>query len=129
MTHRDGTNRPDPATRFPAPVIFRHSLLAAGLIVWIVYLTAGKTPLAWAAFIALPPVALPGLAMFARWIGVTAAAAGGRAGYRAAGTTTATSLPRWSQPRPSALPAVPAHLCSPHHEAFKASGDLAPERR
>ena len=77
MTHRDGTNRPDlaasapgltrcgrrgdegaapargasasssPATRFPAPVIFRHSLLAAAeLVVWIVYLTAGKTPLA-----------------------------------------------------------------------------------
>jgi hypothetical protein len=31
--------------------------------------------------------------MFARWIGVTAAAAGGRAGYMAVGTTTATFIP------------------------------------
>jgi hypothetical protein len=38
--------------------------------VWIVYLIADKTPLAWAAFIVLLPVALIGFTMFARWIGV-----------------------------------------------------------
>jgi hypothetical protein len=38
--------------------------------VWIVYLIADKTPLAWAAFIVLLPVALLGFTMFARWIGV-----------------------------------------------------------
>ena len=37
---------------------------------WIVYLIADKTPLAWAAFIILLPVALLGFIMFARWIGV-----------------------------------------------------------
>jgi hypothetical protein len=35
--------------------------------VWIAYLIAGKTPLAWAAFIILLPVALLGFTMFARW--------------------------------------------------------------
>jgi hypothetical protein len=58
-------------TRFPAPVIFGHFLLAAaGLVVWIIYVAISKKPLAWAAFIILLPVALLGFTMFARWIGV-----------------------------------------------------------
>jgi hypothetical protein len=62
-----GASASSPATWFPAPVIFGHFLLAAtGLVVWIVYLIADKTPLAWAAFIVLLPVALLGFTMFAR---------------------------------------------------------------
>jgi hypothetical protein len=58
-------------SRFPAPVIFGHFLLAAaGLIVWIVYVVAHSKALAWAAFVILLPVALLGFTMFFRWIGV-----------------------------------------------------------
>jgi hypothetical protein len=58
-------------SRFPAPVIFGHFLLAAaGLIVWIVYVAAHAKALAWAAFVILLPVALLGFTMFFRWIGV-----------------------------------------------------------
>ena len=65
-------------SRFPAPVIFGHFLLAAaGLVVWIIYVVVGKTPLAWAAFIILVPIALLGFTMFARWIPVYRGASGG----------------------------------------------------
>jgi hypothetical protein len=58
-------------TRFPAPVIFGHFLLAAaGLVVWIIYVVADTKALAWAAFIILLPVALVGFTMLARWIPV-----------------------------------------------------------
>ncbi|MGN9781530.1 hypothetical protein ACTMTF_08885 [Nonomuraea sp. ZG12] len=58
-------------TRFPAPVLFGHFLLAAtGLIVWIVYLAVGAPALAWAALVILLPVALLGFVMLARWIPV-----------------------------------------------------------
>ncbi|HEY7012483.1 MAG TPA: hypothetical protein VH480_07005 [Streptosporangiaceae bacterium] len=58
-------------SRFPAPVIFGHFLLAAtGLIVWIVYVAAHSKALAWTAFVILLPVALLGFTMFFRWIGV-----------------------------------------------------------
>jgi len=58
-------------SRFPAPVIFGHFLLAAaGLIVWIVFLLAHTKALAWTAFVILVPVALLGFTMFSRWIGV-----------------------------------------------------------
>jgi hypothetical protein len=85
-------------TRFRAPVIFGHFLLAAaGLVVWIIYVAVDKTPLAWAAFIILLPVALLGFTMFARWIGVYrgtgadgAAAATGRS-MAAGGVRTATA--------------------------------------
>jgi hypothetical protein len=89
-----GASASSPATWFPASVIFGHFLLAAaGLVVWIVYLIAGKTPLAWAAFIVLLPVALIGFTMFARWISVHRGGgpAAAPAGYMAAGTTTATA--------------------------------------
>jgi hypothetical protein len=63
-------------SRFPAPVIFGHFLLAAaGLIVWIVFLVAHAKALAWTAFVILLPVAALGFTMFFRWIGVYRSAA------------------------------------------------------
>ncbi|MFC9278316.1 hypothetical protein [Streptomyces collinus] len=72
-------------TRFPAPLVFGHFLLAAaGLIVWIVYLAADRSALAWTSFGVLVAVALLGFAMFARWVPVyrtaAPAAAAGDAG-------------------------------------------------
>jgi hypothetical protein len=64
-----GALRTPGSSRLPAPVLFGHFLLAAaGLVVWIVYLAADKKALAWTAFGLLVPVALLGLAMFARWL-------------------------------------------------------------
>lgn len=87
-------------TRFPAPVIFGHFLLAAaGLVVWIIYLVVAKKPLAWAAFIILLPVALLGFTMFARWIGVyrgtsaVPAPDGQRPARAAAGTASTVTAP------------------------------------
>ncbi|MGW7528365.1 hypothetical protein [Streptomyces sp. NPDC054783] len=68
------------ATRFPASVVFGHFLLAAaGLVVWIVYLAADRSALAWTSLGILVAVALLGFTMFARWVPVyrTATAAGG----------------------------------------------------
>ncbi|MEU3414931.1 MULTISPECIES: hypothetical protein [unclassified Streptomyces] len=56
-------------TRFPTALVFGHFLLAAaGLVVWIVYLVADRTVLAWVSFGVLVAVALLGFALFARWI-------------------------------------------------------------
>jgi hypothetical protein len=64
-------------TRFPAPVVFGHFLLAAaGLVVWIVYLAADKDALAWTGFVLLVAVALLGFTLFARWIPVQRATPG-----------------------------------------------------
>ena len=49
--------------------------VAAGLIVWIIFLVAHAKALAWAAFVILLPVALLGFTMFFRWIGVYRGAA------------------------------------------------------
>ncbi|MFF7975682.1 hypothetical protein [Streptomyces sp. NPDC007905] len=58
-------------SRLPAPVVFGHFALAAiGLVVWIIYVVADKTALAWTAFSLLLPVALLGIVMLARWIPV-----------------------------------------------------------
>ncbi|MFG3224745.1 hypothetical protein ACGF07_08195 [Kitasatospora sp. NPDC048194] len=58
-------------SRLPAPVLFGHfALAAAGLVVWIVYLAADRTALAWTAFGLLVPVALLGFVMLLRWIPV-----------------------------------------------------------
>ncbi|MFE1886335.1 hypothetical protein [Streptomyces diastatochromogenes] len=58
-------------TRFPAPLVFGHFLLAAaGLVVWIVYLAADRSALAWTSFGILVAVALLGFTMLARWIPV-----------------------------------------------------------
>lgn len=84
-------------TRFRAPVIFGHFLLAAaGLVVWIIYVAVDKTPLAWAAFIILLPVALLGFTMFARWIPV----------YRTTPTTVDETTPA---ERHLPVPVVAAH--------------------
>lgn len=105
-------------TRFPAPVIFGHFLLAAaGLVVWIIYLAADKTALAWAAFIILVPVALLGFTMFARWIGVYRAGAAPApagpppAGPAAEGATTATATSQVTVPaeRHLPVPVIMAH--------------------
>jgi hypothetical protein len=54
--------------RIRPPLILSHFLLAAaGLIVWIIYLAAGKDALAWIAFAILAVVALLGWTMFAIW--------------------------------------------------------------
>jgi hypothetical protein len=59
------------ASRLPAPVVFGHFALAAvGLVVWIIYVVADKTALAWTSFGLLLPVALLGFVMLARWIPV-----------------------------------------------------------
>lgn len=63
-------------TRFPAPVVFGHFLLAAaGLVVWIVYLAVDADTLAWTAFGLLIAVALLGFTLFARWVPVYRTAA------------------------------------------------------
>ncbi|MDX2593085.1 MULTISPECIES: hypothetical protein [Streptomyces] len=79
-------------TRFPAPLVFGHFLLAAaGLIVWIVYLAADRPALAWTSFCVLVAVALLGFAMFARWVPVhrTAAPASAAVGDAREETTPA----------------------------------------
>lgn len=59
------------ATRLPVPVISAHALLGAGgLMVWGFYLVTDEEPLAYATVGGLGIVALLGLVMAARWIGV-----------------------------------------------------------
>jgi hypothetical protein len=56
-------------SRFSPVLIFGHfALAAAGLVVWIIYLFADSSALAWTALILLVPVALLGFTMLARWI-------------------------------------------------------------
>ncbi|MCW2900750.1 MAG: hypothetical protein JWO67_3015 [Streptosporangiaceae bacterium] len=91
-------------TRFPAPVILGHFLLAAaGLVVWIIYVAADTKALAWAAFIILLPVALLGFTMLARWIPLYRAGTPAHT-VRAVGSTTATTAQE---------PAVPAERSFP----------------
>ena len=86
---------PGSTSRLPRPVLFGHFLLAAiGLVVWIIYLATDSHALAWTALIVLIPVALLGLTMFARWLGVyrgtpVAAHAAVRAGAPAGGSQPA----------------------------------------
>jgi hypothetical protein len=57
------------ASRFPPGLIFGHFLLAAtGLVLWIIYLVADSSALAWVSFAILLVVALLGFTMFARWL-------------------------------------------------------------
>jgi hypothetical protein len=59
------------ATRLPVPVIGTHALLAlGGLAVWALYLITDTRKLAWVAASTLGVVALLGITMAARWIGV-----------------------------------------------------------
>jgi uncharacterized membrane protein SirB2 len=55
--------------RIRPPLIMSHFLLAAGgLVLWIVYVFADSTALAWIAFAALCVVAALGFGMFAIWL-------------------------------------------------------------
>ena len=95
-----GALRNPGASRLPAPVLFGHFLLAAaGLVVWIVYLAADKRALAWTAFVLLLPVAVLGLAMFARWL----------PGVRTRHAVTAAGAP---------APAAPAEAAPERHFPF-----------
>jgi manganese efflux pump family protein len=59
------------ATRLPVPVISAHALLGlVGLLVWGFYLVTDNDPLGWAAVADLGVVALLGLVMAVRWVGV-----------------------------------------------------------
>jgi hypothetical protein len=59
------------ATRLPAPVISAHALLGGGgLMVWGFYLVTDDGPLAYATVAVIGIVAVLGLVMAARWIGV-----------------------------------------------------------
>ncbi|MGW0882381.1 hypothetical protein [Streptomyces sp. NPDC002671] len=58
-------------TRFRAPVVFGHFVLAvAGLVVWLIYLAADRAALAWTSFVIFVAGAILGFTMFARWIPV-----------------------------------------------------------
>jgi hypothetical protein len=64
-----GGHRPGSTSRLAPGLVFSHVALAViGLVVWIVYLVAKTTALAWIAFVVLLPVALLGFTMFARWL-------------------------------------------------------------
>jgi hypothetical protein len=98
---RDG--RQGGASRLPVPVLSGHALLAvAGVPVWLVYIVTGEDKLAQVAALMLGGVAVLGLTMVVRWIGV----------YRAY--------------RVPALPAVPAvHAVHAVHAAAAATAQSA----
>lgn len=59
------------ATRLPIPVISGHVLCAvSGLAAWILYLVTDKESFAWATVVLLGGVAVLGITMAVRWLGV-----------------------------------------------------------
>ncbi|MEV0977176.1 hypothetical protein [Streptomyces sp. NPDC049915] len=114
-------------TRLPAPVVFGHFLLAAaGLVVWIVYLVADKSALAWTSFGVLVAVALLGFTLFGRWLPVYQ----GTSGETAPPSVTCPSP--WSPPMASSAPRPWCWCCWPHwaSAAAEARRDAAaPGRR
>jgi hypothetical protein len=59
------------ATRLPIPVISGHVLCAvSGLAAWILYLVTDKKSFAWATVVLLGGVAVLGITMAVRWLGV-----------------------------------------------------------
>ena len=59
------------ATRLPVPVISTHALLGVvGLVIWGFYLVTDNERLAWTTVAVLGVVAILGLVMAARWVGV-----------------------------------------------------------
>jgi hypothetical protein len=69
-------------SRFAPLLILGHgSLAASGLVVWIAYLIAGPTAVAWCAFAILLPVATLGATMFGLWLRAGHARRGGRHAY------------------------------------------------
>ncbi|MEU1461494.1 hypothetical protein ABZ467_12525 [Streptomyces sp. NPDC005727] len=92
-------------SRLPAPVVLGHFALAAiGLVVWIIYLVADRTALAWTSFGLLLPVALLGFVMLARWLPVHRAGAGAQPA--AAGRAAEATVPA---ERHFPVPVVLAH--------------------
>jgi hypothetical protein len=62
------SSSPTVPSRFAAPMVFGHFLLAAaGLVVWIVYLVVENESLPWVAFGLLVVVAVLGDVLFLRW--------------------------------------------------------------
>ena len=80
---RGGLRRePEAATHFPPAFVFTHlGLAAGGLVVWIAYLVADSSVLAWIALADLAVVAMLGGFLVRRWTldGRAAMAAGARA--------------------------------------------------
>jgi hypothetical protein len=98
---RDG--RHGGASRLPVPVLSGHALLAvAGVPVWLVYIVTGDDKLAKVAALMLGGVAILGLTMVVRWIGVYRAyrAPAAHAAHAAAATQSAFG--------PVTSPALPA---------------------
>ena len=59
------------ATRLPVPVVSAHALLAlGGLTVWLSYILIDQDRLAWISIAILAVVAILGLGMATRWVGV-----------------------------------------------------------
>jgi hypothetical protein len=86
------------ATRLPVPVISAHVLLAVGgLAVWGLYLITDAFRLAWVAVAVLAVVALLGLTMAARWVGV----------YRTHSAPAAVTVPAGAQGASSGRVPVP----------------------
>jgi hypothetical protein len=68
---KGGVRRQPRATQLSPELLVAHFLLAAaGLVVWIICLTAPRPVLAWTALIILAAAAVGGFAMLARWISV-----------------------------------------------------------
>lgn len=64
-----GGHRPGSGSRLAPGLVFGHFALAvAGLLLWIGYLATDEPGLAWAAFVALLPVAVLGFTMLFRWL-------------------------------------------------------------
>lgn len=89
-------------SRLPVPVLSGHALLAiAGVPVWLVYIVTDEHRLAWVATFMLVGVALLGLTMVVRWIGVYRAY---RAPAQVAAVTTATVFGNSSPAFPTSPP-------------------------
>jgi hypothetical protein len=97
---RDG--RRGGSSRLPVPVISGHALLAvAGVPIWLVYLVTDERRLAWVAASIVVGVALLGLTMFVRWIGVYRTS---RVVAAPVAVTSTTAFGVASEPAPAAPP-------------------------
>ena len=93
LIENDTSDKRNPASRLPLPLIVAHMTLAvSGLVVWVTYLLLDRAALAWAALGILGGIALLGFTMFARWIPV----------YRNVGVV------KEPEPVPVGAPAAPA---------------------
>jgi hypothetical protein len=64
-------DKSDVDSHLPRTVVSAHAMLAVGgLVVWAAYLDGGTSSLAWTAVLILAVVAVLGLTMAGRWIGV-----------------------------------------------------------